>query len=129
MRDLKTLSTDQAPTASTGVAALVEEDQQPAHKMLIELIEDLDKRREVIRKIEAIEDISQTSDDRKQEKIQLWADRLEKDPRTITRWLEKAEKEGLASIVRATRSDAGQIKGNKRWKHSVPYWTDFILKT
>jgi putative transposase len=35
----------------------------------------------------------------------------------------------LASIARATRSDAGQIKGNKRWKHSVQYWTEFILKT
>jgi putative transposase len=81
-------------------------------KELIELIEDLDKRRKVMRKIEAIEDINQASDDRRQEKIQLWADRLEKDPRTITRWLEKAQKEGLASIARATRSDAGQIKGN-----------------
>ncbi|MBD3883922.1 transposase [Phormidium tenue FACHB-886] len=129
MEDFGTLSPGQLSPVPSGVTALVEENQQPVHKILIELIEDLDKRREVTRKIEAIEDINQASDDRKQEKIQLWADRLEKDPRTITRWLEKAQKEGLASIVRATRSDAGQIKGNKRWKHSIQYWTEFILKT
>ena len=129
MKSLEPISDALLPTAPTGVTAFVKEDQQPAHKILIELIEDLDKRREVMRKIEAIEDIMQASDELKQEKIQLWSDRLEKYPRTITRWLEKAEKEGLASIARATRSDAGQVKGCKRWKQSVKYWTEFILKT
>ncbi len=114
MKSLEPRSDDLLPTAPPVVTALVEEEQQPAHKILIELVEDLDKRREVMRKIEAIEDIMQASDELKQEKIQLWSDRLGIHPRTITRWLEKAEKEGLASIARATRSDAGQIKGCKR---------------
>ncbi|MBD2094076.1 transposase [Trichocoleus sp. FACHB-591] len=127
MESSETTSSAQ-PTALSGMADVVE-NQQPSHKILIELIEDLDERREVMRKVEALEDIIQTSDQLKQERIQLWADRLEKHPRTITRWLEKAEKEGLASIARATRSDAGEIKGDKRWKHSVQYWTEFILKT
>jgi putative transposase len=129
MENLEPLSAAHLPSPSTGVTALIEEDQLSSHKILIELIDDLDQRREVMRKVEAIEDIMQASDALKQEKIQLWSDRLEKHPRTITRWLEKAEKEGLASIARATRSDAGQIKGCKRWKHSVQYWTEFILKT
>ncbi|WNZ47374.1 DDE-type integrase/transposase/recombinase [Leptolyngbya boryana CZ1] len=129
MEYLKTESATQLPAISTEETALVEAIQQPKHQILIEMIEDLDQRKKVMRKIEAIEDIIQTSDERKQEKVQLWADRLEKDPRTITRWLERVEKEGLASIVRATRSDAGKIKGSKRWKHSAQYWIDFILKT
>ncbi len=130
MGSLETASAAQAPVVPTGVTALVEEDQQPAHKLLIELIEDLDERREVMRKVEAIEDIIQTSDELKQERIQLWADRLEKHPSTIARWVRKAMgPDGLASIARTTRSDAGQIKGSKRWKPSVEYWTKFILKT
>lgn len=129
MESPETTPAAQMPVVPSGVTALVEEDQQPGHKILIELIEDLDKRREVMRKIEAIEDITQASNELKKERIQLWADRLEKDPRTITRWLEKAEKEGLASIARATRSDAGQIKGSRHWKPSIQYWTDFITKT
>jgi putative transposase len=79
----------------------------------------LDKRRFVMQKLDAIEDILQTSDDLKQDKIQLWAERLEKHPRTITRWLEKAQKDGLAAIAREVRSDAGQFQGKKRWKHSL----------
>jgi type II secretory pathway component GspD/PulD (secretin) len=58
MEDLKPISNAQLSTASSGVAALVDEDQQPAYKILIELVEDLDKRREVMRKLEAIEDIT-----------------------------------------------------------------------
>ncbi|MBD2075470.1 DDE-type integrase/transposase/recombinase [Phormidium sp. FACHB-592] len=130
MESLETASAAQPPAVPTGVTALVEEDQQPAHKILIELIEDLDKRREVMRKVEAVEDIIQASDELKQERIQLWADRLEKHPSTIDRWVRKAMgPDGLASLARATRSDAGQIKGCKRWKQSVEYWTEFILKT
>ncbi len=129
MENSEPLSAAHLPFTPTGVTALIEEDQQPSHKILIELIEDLDQRRAVMQKVQAIEDIMQASGALKQEKIQLWSDRLGKHPRTITRWLEKSEKEGLASIARATRSDAGQIKGCKRWKHSVKYWTEFILKT
>jgi len=54
---VETASAAQLPTTATGVTALVE-DQRPAHKVLIELIENLDKRREVMRKIETIEDIT-----------------------------------------------------------------------
>ncbi|WP_199318568.1 DDE-type integrase/transposase/recombinase [Leptolyngbya sp. FACHB-541] len=131
MKDPETASAAQPP-ASTEVTVSVKENQQPVHRILTDLIEDvedLDKRREVMRWIEAIEDIIQAPDDLQQERIQLWADRLEKHPRTIERALEKAEKEDLASIARATRSDAGRIRGNKRWKPSVQYWTEFILKT
>ncbi|MBD2069807.1 DDE-type integrase/transposase/recombinase [Leptolyngbya sp. FACHB-671] len=113
----------------TQVSTLAAQDGRPVHRLLAEEIEDLDKRRFVMRKLDAIEDIIQTSDDLKQERIQLWADRLERHPRTITRWLEKAQQDGLAAIAREVRSDAGQLKGNKRWKHSLQYWTEFILNT
>jgi putative transposase len=129
MENLEIASSSSLPTSPQYVTASVKEEQGSKYTILIELIEDLDKQKEVMRKIEAIEDIIQASDELKQEKIQLWADRLEKHPRTITRWLEKAEKDGLASIARTVRSDAGQIKGCKRWKHSIKYWTEFILKT
>lgn len=83
-----------------------------------------------MRKIEAVEDINQASDEYKQEKIRLWADRLEKHPSTIERYVRKANgPDGLAALVRTTRSDAGKVKGSKRWKHSIQYWTEFILKT
>lgn len=130
MESPETTPATQMPVVPSGGTAYVEEDQQPAHKILIELIEDSDKRREVMRKIESVEDIIQTSDEHRQERIQLWADRLEKDPSTIKRWVRKAMgPDGLASLARATRSDAGQIKGNKHWKPSVQYWTDFITDT
>ena len=90
MESLETASASQSPVAPTEVTALREEEQLSRHEILIELVEDLDKRREVMRKIEAVEDIIQSSDELKQEKIRSWADRLEKNARTITRWLEKA---------------------------------------
>lgn len=119
-----------SPTQDTE-AAQTDQEQPPTqeYNILIELIEDLDEKREVMRKVEAIEEILQAADELKQEKIQQWADRLEKHPRTITRWLEKVEKKGLAAIARTTRSDAGQLKGYKRWKHSVEYWVEFITNT
>jgi Mn-dependent DtxR family transcriptional regulator len=46
-------------------------------------------------------------------KIKLWADRLEVHPRTVTRLLERVEQEGLASLVRFTRIDAGEKRGSK----------------
>jgi putative transposase len=117
--------------AQDAEATQTDQEQPPTqeYKILIELIEDLDEKREVMRKVEAIEDILQADEEVKPEKIQQWADRLEKHPRTITRWLEKVEKEGLAAIARTTRSDAGQLKGYKRWKHSVEYWKKFITNT
>ncbi|MCA1994894.1 MAG: helix-turn-helix domain-containing protein, partial [Coleofasciculus sp. S288] len=117
--------------AQDAEATQTDQEQPPTqeYKILIELIEDLDEKREVMRKIEAIEDILQAADELKPEKITLWADQLEKHPRTITRWLERVEKEGLAAIAKTTRSDAGQLKGCKRWKHSVKYWVEFIINT
>ncbi|MBD0303391.1 MAG: transposase, partial [Tolypothrix sp. T3-bin4] len=117
--------------AQDAEASQTDQEQPPTqeHKILIELIEDLDEKREVMRKIEAIEEILQAADELKQEKIQQWADQLKKHPRTITRWLEKVEKEGLAAIARTTRSDAGQLKGCKQWKPSVKYWVEFIINT
>lgn len=64
-----------------------------------------------------------------QERIQQWARLLGKHPRTITRMLEKASKEGLVAIAKATRSDAGKRRGKKQWQPSVKYWIDFIEKT
>jgi putative transposase len=106
-----------------------EQPQTQEYTILVELIEDLDQKKEMMRKVEALEDILQASEELKQEKIKLWADRLEKHPRTISRWLEKVQKEGLAGIARTARSDAGQLKRHKRWKHSVEYWREFITNT
>ncbi|MDZ8069698.1 MAG: transposase family protein [Nostoc sp. DedQUE08] len=103
-----------------------EEPKTKEYKILIELIEDLDKKKEVMLKVEAIEDILQASDEVKEERIQSWAEKLEKHPRTIKRWLAKVEKEGLAAIARAVRSDAGQFQSFKHWKNDVNYWVEFI---
>ncbi|HEY9669974.1 MAG TPA: DDE-type integrase/transposase/recombinase [Waterburya sp.] len=123
-------SAEISPTQDTE-AAQTDQEQPPTQEytILIELIEDLDQKKEVMRKVEAIEEILQADEELKPEKIQQWADRLEKHPRTIRRWLEKVEKEGLAAIARTTRSDAGQLKGCKRWKHGVKYWVEFIINT
>jgi len=123
------LSTPLSSLPLDEVNTLTAQADMPVHRLIAEQIEDLDKRRAVMRKLDALEDILQTSDDLKQDKIQLWADRLEKHPRTITRWLAKAQQSGLAAIAREVRSDAGQLKGNKHWKPSIEYWTEFIHKT
>jgi putative transposase len=48
----------------------------------------------------------------------------------VTRLLERVEQEGLASLVRFTRTDAGEKRGSKQWQgKSVAEWTDFILTT
>jgi len=117
--------------AQDAEATQADQEQPPTQEytILVELIEDLDQKKEMMRKVEALEDILQASEELKQEKIKLWADRLEKHPRTISRWLEKVQKEGLAGIARTARSDAGQLKRHKRWKHSVEYWREFITNT
>lgn len=79
--------------------------------------------------MEAIEDICNAAEGSKQERIKHWARLLGKHPRTITRMLEKAQKEGLAAIAKAARSDAGKRRGKKQWQPSVKYWIDFIEKT
>lgn len=127
MESAKISPTQDAEAAQT-------DQEQPAtqeYKILIELLEDLDEKREVMRKIEAIEEILQAAEELKQEKIQLWADRLEKHPRTITRWLEKVEKEGLAAIARTTRSDLGKHIGYTHWSklYDAEYWIEFIINT
>ncbi|WP_017299626.1 DDE-type integrase/transposase/recombinase [Nodosilinea nodulosa] len=101
---------------------------QSARALLTEQIEDLDAKRKLILKLDAVEDIIQSSGSQKRDKIRLWSDRCGKHPETIKKWVREAEKEGIASIARTTRSDAGILKGSSRWKHSVDYWRDFILK-
>ena len=130
MEEPKPLPTEASPSKNSETTHL-EHDQLDIqdYKILIELLDDLDQQKKVMLKIEAVEDILQASEQLRQEKIQLWAKRLEKHPRTITRWIQKVEKEGLAAIASAVRSDAGQIKGYKRWKHSVEYWIEFITNT
>ena len=120
---------DLATPSSKPYSGQEEREKLPEHKILIELIEDLDEKQDEMRKVEAIEDILQTDAESRQAKIQLWADRLEKHPRTIKRWPEKVDKESLASIARATRADAGRLKGCKQWKHDVDYWVKFITNT
>ncbi len=98
--------------------------------ILESLLEDLDDRVKVMQRVQAVEDISQASEHQRTEKIKLWADRLEVHPRTVTRLLERVKQEGLASLVRFTRTDAGEQRGSKQWQgKSVAEWTDFILTT
>ncbi|WP_310485678.1 transposase family protein [Chamaesiphon sp. VAR_48_metabat_403] len=103
----------------------------PQERLIIEsLLEDLEDRAKIMQRVQAVEDISQASEHQRTEKIKLWADRLEVHPRTVTRLLERVEQEGLASLVRFTRIDAGEQRGSKQWQgKSVAEWTDFILTT
>ena len=103
----------------------------PQERLIIEsMLEGLDDQAKVMRRVQAVEDISQASEHQRTEKIKRWADRLEVHPRTVTRLLERVEKEGLASLVRFTRIDAGETRGSKQWRgKSVAEWTDFILTT
>jgi putative transposase len=102
----------------------------PERLILESLLEDLEDRAKIMQRVQAVEDIKQASDHQRTEKIKLWADRLEVHPRTVTRLLERVEQEGLASLVRFTRTDAGEKRGSKHWQgKSVAEWTDFILTT
>lgn len=103
----------------------------PQERLIIEsLLEDLEDRAKIMQRVQAVEDISQASEHQRTEKIKLWADRLEVHPRTVTRLLERVKQEGLASLVRFTRIDAGEQRGSKQWRgKSVAEWTDFILTT
>lgn len=103
----------------------------PQERLIIEsLLEDLEDRAKIMQRVQAVEDISQASEHQRTEKIKLWADRLEVHPRTVTRLLERVKQEGLASLVRFTRIDAGEQRGSKQWQgKSVAEWTDFILTT
>ena len=81
----------------------------PQERLILEsLLEDLDDRAKVMQRVGAVEDISQAPKHQRREKIKLWADRLEVHPRSVTRLLERVEKEGLAALVRFTRTDAGE---------------------
>jgi putative transposase len=83
-----------------------------------------------MQRFQAVEDIKQAPTHKRREKINLWADRLEVHPRSVTRLLERVESEGLASLVRFTRTDAGEKRGSKQWKgKSVDEWKEFILTT
>ena len=103
----------------------------PQERLILEsMLENLDDRAQLMRRVQAVEDISQAPKQQRREKIKLWAARLEVHPRTVTRLLERVEKEGLASLVRFTRIDAGATRGSKQWQgKSVAQWTDFILTT
>jgi putative transposase len=102
----------------------------PERLILESLLEDLDDRAKIMQRVQAVEDIKQASDHQRTEKIKLWADRLEVHPRSVTRLLERVEKEGLAALVRFTRTDAGEKRGSKQWKgKTVEEWKEFILTT
>ncbi|HEY9660757.1 MAG TPA: hypothetical protein V6C65_20055, partial [Allocoleopsis sp.] len=98
--------------------------------ILEELIENLEDKAKVMLRYQAVVEITQASDSLKKEKIRLWADRLEVHERTVTRLLQRVEKEGVAALARLTRADAGIIKGSKQWKgKTVEEWIEFIKKT
>lgn len=103
----------------------------PQERLILEtLLENFDDRAKIMQRIQAVEDISQASEHQRTEKIKLWADRLEVHPRTVTRLLERVEQEGLASLIRFTRIDAGKQRGSTQWQgKSVAEWTNFILTT
>ena len=126
-------STEQASVEqhSTGSDATPLAPTVSQERLIIEsLLEDLEDRAKIMQRVQAVEDISQASDHQRTEKIKLWADRLEVHPRTVTRLLERVKQEGLASLVRFTRIDAGDKRGSKQWRgKSVAEWTDFILTT
>jgi putative transposase len=73
-------------------------------------------------KIELIESIRSASDrETRNKRIQTAAQQLQKHPRTITRMLEKVDREGLAALTETIRSDRG--------KHRIsPFWQEFIIK-
>lgn len=121
-------------TSSSESAAVPEAEQHVSasqeRKLLTELIEDVEDKKIIMLKLQAIEEIRQTPPELKQQKIKQWADRLEKHPRTITRMLAKVETEGLAALARTVRSDAGKLRGSKRWRRKdLAFWQEFIEKT
>lgn len=113
------------PTSNTELTTAT----QPSHSIWTSQIEDAQAQTEILLKMEAIEDIRNAELSSKQERIKQWAQKLGKHPRTITRMVEKAEKEGLAAIAKEKRSDAGKHRGQKQWHKGVKYWRDFIEKT
>ncbi|GAB4371139.1 MAG: hypothetical protein Kow00121_12410 [Elainellaceae cyanobacterium] len=98
--------------------------------ILEELIEDMEDKKKVLLRYQAVMEITQASENLKKEKIELWADRLGVHERTVTRLLEKVEKEGVAALARLTRADSGIAKGSKQWKgKTVEEWIKFIENT
>ncbi|HEY9601546.1 MAG TPA: Mu transposase C-terminal domain-containing protein [Allocoleopsis sp.] len=74
-------------------------------------------------RMELIDAIRQAPDkDTRKQKIQEAADELGKHPRTITRMLDKVEREGLAALGQTIRSDKGTRRISKDWEQ-------FIIKT
>lgn len=104
--------------------------EQLAHpRLLADLIEDAEAKREILLKIDAIQDISQAEKKVRRERIKYWAKQLGKSPRTIDRWVQTFRKEGWSVIVHATRSNKGMVQGRKSWKPNTKYWVTFIEKT
>lgn len=126
------LPAETAPPSQDAAGSQAEQDRSSTQqfRILTELIEDVEEKKKVMLRLQAVEEIRQAPDELKQQKIKQWADRLEKHPRTITRMLAKVEKEGLAALARTVRSDAGKLRGSKRWRgKDLAFWKDFIEKT
>lgn len=98
--------------------------------ILEELIESLEDKAKVLLRYQAVMEIKQASENLKKEKVKLWASRLEVHERTVTRLVERVEREGIASLARLTRTDAGVIKGSELWKgKTIEEWKEFIQQT
>lgn len=98
-------------------------------KLMSDVIEDAEAKREILIKIDAIYDITQAKKTEKGARIKYWAQRLDKSPRTLHRWLNNFRQEGWSAIVYSNRSDKGVVRGRKAWKPNIEYWVKFIEKT
>lgn len=73
-------------------SGLEQEQSVDKERMLLEeLIEDVEQKAKVLLRYQAVVEISQASENLKNENIKLWADKLEVHPRTVTRLLERVE--------------------------------------
>lgn len=99
-------------------------------QILEELIEDAESKARILLRYQAVMDVSQASDSARKKIIKLWADRLEVCERTVERLCTRVELEGVATLAKLTRVDAGVIKGSKQWKgKTVEEWVKFIEDT
>ena len=106
-----------------------EADNQQPHQLIAELMEDAEAKRQMLMKIDAMQDITQAHRNARRSRIDYWAKQLEISPRTLDRWHSRFRKEGWSAIVPAVRADKGKVRGGKNWKPSTDYWVKFIQRT
>lgn len=123
----QSITSESTPPDIVGTSNLANQLGHP--RLLADLIDDAEGKREILLKIDAIQDISQAEKKARRERIKHWAKKLGKSPRTVDRWFQTFRKEGWSAIIHATRSDKGILQGRKSWKPNTEYWVKFIEKT